>query len=84
MTATATGADIAAEWAPCHSCGRSYPAASMATFARHPGDHLCITCLRSLGEQARPVIRIPLQCRIPAWAARLVPRAVQGSAPPVA
>lgn len=85
MTGTTADADTAVTWAACHCCGRSFPAASMVTFDQHPGDHLCIPCLRWLCEQARRVIRIPLQPRIRGWAARLLPRSTsQASGQPTA
>jgi hypothetical protein len=65
----------AAEWAPCHCCGRTYPVSSMATFSHHPGDHVCAGCAHWLYAQIRPAIRnlgphLTRWPRIQAWVTR--------------
>jgi len=80
MTGTEATSDSAVRWAPCHCCGRSFPVTRLVAFHHHPGDHLCITCLNWLREQARPITRLlsypkPLGPSIRAWRARLFPRA---------
>jgi hypothetical protein len=45
------------EWAPCYCCGRSYLAANMVRFYRHPDDAVCVDCAAWLHDRSRPIIR---------------------------
>ena len=45
------------DWAPCHCCGRSYPATNMVRFQYHPDDALCVSCVAWLYDRSRPIAR---------------------------
>jgi hypothetical protein len=45
------------EWASCYCCGRSYLAAHMVHFHRHPDEALCVRCVDWLHDCSRPIIR---------------------------
>jgi hypothetical protein len=47
----------ASQWAPCHCCGKSFPADTMVRFERHPEDALCVGCAQWLNDRARPLAR---------------------------
>jgi hypothetical protein len=49
--------DAAGGWAPCHCCGRSYPATGMVRFHHHPEHALCTNCAQWLSDRARPIAR---------------------------
>lgn len=55
MTDTRDG--DAREWAPCHCCGKSFPAANVVRFDKHPDDALCVGCAQWLNDRARPIAR---------------------------
>ena len=57
MTEIAGNSGVASEWARCYCCGRDYPTASTVTFHDHPGEHVCVTCVRWLYTKSLPIAR---------------------------
>jgi hypothetical protein len=54
---TDTTAAADSEWAACHCCGLSFPAARMVAFVKHPDDRLCTGCAEWLYCRSRQITR---------------------------